>query len=270
MWTPLSRACRASRAVTAPASPRRRYAGRTPTPTISVTSPRGLWLPPPTGPASGSKAPARMLKPAEIRAATRWALFRPGDGVGVALGDRGLADAGPRGAEPHVDRRADQPQLGVVGGDDPHAGLRIGLGRVQLEDQQRALLDGHAGLAGRGQERGRRVVDPLDRPRDVELALTGQDRGHVRGGDLAGQAEAGSRVVREAGARQEEGQGPELLRVARGARNGVVVALEVGQRPRGRHALILVPPIRRDNAFAAATTASASAASSTGSTSRSS
>ena len=67
------------------------------------------------------------------------------------------------------------PSSGSSAGDDPDAGCRIGLGRFLLEDEQRALLDGHAGLAGRGQERRRRVVDPLHRPRDVELALTVED-----------------------------------------------------------------------------------------------
>ena len=120
---------------------------------------------------------------------------------------------------PDVDRGADQPQLRVVGRDDPDAGCRIGLGRFLLEDEQRALLDGHAGLAGRGQERRRCVVDPLDRPRDVELALTGEDGGDVRGGHLAGQTEAGSRVVGEAAAGQEGVRDPSssVSHAARGA-----------------------------------------------------
>ena len=151
-------------------------------------------------------------------------------------------------AEPHVDGRAHgpapgrRPRRGAGGG--------IGLGRV-LEDEQRALLDGHARPRARPPQRRRRVVDPLDRPRDVELALTGEDGGDVGGGHLAGQTEAGPRVVGKAAAGHEEGQGPVLLGVGVGARRGVVVAPRDRPAARRSSGAILVHDRHRHTGFRA-------------------
>ena len=89
--TPASAASAASAQVRWPAMPRRRRAGSTATPTISVTSPRGLWLPPPTAPSSGSKAPNVTVRPAAIMAdsVSTW------ESGSVARASRSATEAGP-------------------------------------------------------------------------------------------------------------------------------------------------------------------------------